>query len=165
MLPGDHNVVQVAGPVRASILNCFEDTLPEAGRDAMADRPNLLVNLTNDAWFEGSEESELHLRLAVLRAVESRRDLVRAVNFGPASWVDASGRVRGKYASELPGMLLAQPALLEWPLTLYSRWGDLPTAAASAAAVALLLVLAKQTRTKRKERRAPAEERDALREA
>jgi apolipoprotein N-acyltransferase len=126
LVPGERNMVQTSGPIRASVLNCFEDTLPEAGREAMADRPNLLINVTNDAWFAGSGESELHLRLAVLRAVESRRDLVRAVNLGPTSWVDAAGVVRGRYASPLPGVLVAMPKLLEWGPTLFDRVGDLP---------------------------------------
>lgn len=128
MLPGERNVVQQVGSIRASVLNCFEDTLPGAGRDAMEGAPNLLVNITNDAWFAGSGESELHLRLAVLRAVEERRDLVRAVNHGPTSWVDAAGLVRARYAESIPWALLAKPALLETPRTFFGRWGDAPTA-------------------------------------
>jgi apolipoprotein N-acyltransferase len=146
LVPGEANVVQSSDPIRASVLDCFEDTLPEAGRDAMADHPNLLVNITNDAWFAGSAESELHLRLAALRAVESRRDLVRAVNLGPTSWVDAAGVVRGRYDSPFAGVLIARPALLEWEPTLFDRLGDFPTA--------LLLVVASLIgRTKK--RRAP----------
>jgi apolipoprotein N-acyltransferase len=127
LVRGGGNVVQISGLVRASILNCFEDTLPDAGREAMADRPNLLVNLTNDAWFAGSAESELHLRVAVLRAVESRRDFLRAVNFGPTTWVDAAGTIRGRYESPIAGVLLTAPAILEGGPTLYDRFGDLPT--------------------------------------
>jgi apolipoprotein N-acyltransferase len=138
------------GDVRASVLNCFEDMLPAAGREAMAGAPNLLVNITNDAWFSGSYESEFHLRFSILRTVEERRDMVRAVNLGPTSWVDATGRVRARYADPLPGTLMVQPALLETARTPYGRWGDWPTA--GAIALALLGALA---RTKRKERRPP----------
>jgi apolipoprotein N-acyltransferase len=135
MVPGERSVVLSAGDVRAGILICFEDILPGAGREAAGASPNLLVNLSNDAWFTGSDESELHLRLSVLRAVETRRDLVRAVNFGPTSWVDAAGIIRARYADPLAGILLTSPALLETPPTLYTRFGDLPFALA-------LLVLA-----------------------
>ena len=102
LVPGDHAVVLTSGEARIAILNCFEDTLPDAGRDAFASADgagrsaNLLVNVTNDAWFVDSQESELHLRLAALRAIELRRDLVRAVNEGVTSWVDATGRVRAR---------------------------------------------------------------------
>ncbi|WP_394833251.1 apolipoprotein N-acyltransferase [Pendulispora rubella] len=143
LTPGTSQVVLAVGKVRATVLICFEDTLPAAGREAMALAPNLLVNVTNDAWFTAGEaestESELHLRMAAMRSIEGRRDMVRAVNYGPTSWVDAAGRVRGRYASTTPGILLAQPALLETPPTLYTRFGDGPFAvllAAGTAAVA-----------------------------
>jgi apolipoprotein N-acyltransferase len=94
----------------------------------MSTRPNLLVNLTNDAWFAGSAESELHLRLARLRSVELRRDLVRAVNAGPTTWVDAAGRLRARIGGDEPGILMAEPALLDEPITVYAGQGDLPLA-------------------------------------
>jgi apolipoprotein N-acyltransferase len=125
---GRGQVALVAGPVRASVLNCFEDTIPMAGREAMTVHPNLLVNITNDAWFAGSEESELHLRMSAMRSVETRRDMVRAVNYGPTSWVDATGRVRARWPGAFPGVLMVEPALLDTPLTFFSRFGDWPTA-------------------------------------
>jgi apolipoprotein N-acyltransferase len=128
LVPGEQIVPQEAGRVRAAVLNCFEDTLPGAGRDAMSVSPNLLVNITNDAWFEGSAESELHLRLAALRAVESRRDLVRAVNLGATSWVDAAGIVRMRTVGADPKVLDTHPALLDQPRTLFDRAGDVPLA-------------------------------------
>ena len=130
LVPGKDPVLLVAGRVRASVLNCFEDTLPEAGREAFEGgpkvSPNLLVNVTNDAWFAGSTESELHLRLSVLRAVETRRDLVRSVNLGVTSWVDATGRIRARHEGTFAGVLMAEPALLEGPATVYAQAGDAP---------------------------------------
>ena len=133
MVPGTNQVLLEVGAMHAAALICFEDTLPGAGREAAQLSPNLLVNLSNDAWFDGSAEPELHLRVSVLRAVEARRDLVRAVNFGPASWVDAAGRVRARYDPQVPGTLLARPALLEGSPTPYTRFGDLPALALQAA--------------------------------
>lgn len=125
---GDHAVALEAGAVRGSVLVCYEDMLPEAGREAMEVAPNLLVNVTNDAWFAGSAESEQHLRVAALRSVELRRDMVRAVNFGPTSWVDAAGRVRARAPADFPGVLSTEPALLASPPTPYARFGDAPLA-------------------------------------
>ena len=160
LAPGHESVIFSAGapkagggsPIRAAVLNCYEDTLPEAGREAMEHAPNLLVNVTNDAWFSGSAEGELHLRLAVLRAIETRRDLVRAVNRGPTSFVDATGRVRARYDLPMPGTLPTTPALLDGPPTLYTRFGDYPLLLLAAAAVVVPYV-----RTKRRERRFPKE--------
>ncbi len=125
---GDRAVPLVAGSVRASALVCYEDMLPEAGREAFAVAPNLLVNVTNDAWFSGTSEPELHLRVAVLRAVELRRDLVRAVNAGPASWIDAAGRVRRRASTRWASTVSAVPSLLDAPETFYARFGDAPWA-------------------------------------
>jgi apolipoprotein N-acyltransferase len=124
MVPGDHQVALVSGKMRIAVLNCFEDTLPEAGIEAMDVSPNLLVNVTNDAWFVGTQESELHLRLATMRAVELRRDFVRAVNEGVTSWVDATGRVRARYDASIPATVPTRPALLG-EKTVYARLGDL----------------------------------------
>lgn len=124
---GTESIAMKAGPVTASVLNCYEDTLPVAGREAMGPRPNVLVNITNDAWFAGTEESELHLRTAVPRAIETRRDLLRAVNRGPTTWVDATGRIAARLdPAKGPAFLMTTPALLESPVTLYTRAGDAP---------------------------------------
>ena len=133
MLPGERSVILPAlgGRVHAAVLNCFEDTLPHAGREAFdGQRPNLLVNVTNDAWFFETQESELHLRMAAMRSIELRRDMVRAVNRGPTSWVDATGRVRARYDIDVPGSVIAEPALLEDEPTAFAKLGDAPFALA-----------------------------------
>jgi apolipoprotein N-acyltransferase len=123
---GEHQVALEAPPIRLAVLNCLEDILPDAGREAMQVAPNLLVNLTNDAWFAGTAESAYHLLLSRLRTVELRRDLVRAVNYGPTTWIDAAGRVVARIEGDSPGVLATRPALLESPLTPYARWGEWP---------------------------------------
>jgi len=127
LTPGEGGALLEAGPVRAAPLICYEDTLPEAGREAAAWSPNLLVNITNDAWFGGAE-SELHMRISALRAVELRRDFVRAVNIGVSSWFDASGRLRARGSPEFAGVLETRPALMDAPPTVFARFGDAPWA-------------------------------------
>ncbi|WP_437278996.1 apolipoprotein N-acyltransferase [Sorangium sp. So ce375] len=123
-LPREH------GPaLRIGVLNCYEDTLTGVGRWITGTlTPNLLVNITNDAWFTGSAEPELHARLAVMRAIELRRDLVRAVNLGVVSWIDARGVVRSRDESAAPGVTFATPSIRDTPLTPYTRLGDAPMA-------------------------------------
>jgi apolipoprotein N-acyltransferase len=137
MVPGDRPAAIDLGRVRAGVLVCFEDILPDAGREAASVHPNLLVDVSNDAWFVGSAESELHLRMAVLRAVETRRDFVRAVNLGAASFIDAAGRIRAEASERTPGALVVNAALLDDPLTLYAGWGDWPMIGLCAAIAAL----------------------------
>lgn len=146
--PGKESIVFATGAMRIAVLNCFEDTLPEAGVESMEHAPNLLVNITNDAWFVDSPESELHLRLAVVRSIETRRDLARSVNKGPTTHVDAAGRVRARYDIDIPGSLKASPALLELPPTFYVRFGDWPWIVLAIGSL-LLPILRVRGRTKR----------------
>ncbi|MCE9576195.1 MAG: apolipoprotein N-acyltransferase [Deltaproteobacteria bacterium] len=104
---------------------CFEDILPVSGRALAALHPNLLVNLTEDSWF-GPDEPWQHLGLAVFRAVEVRADLVRAVNLGPSSMVDAAGRIvaTGPMIGGAPQTLLVDVALVDGGGTVYAAIGD-----------------------------------------
>jgi apolipoprotein N-acyltransferase len=133
---GERQVALDVPPARLAVLNCLEDILPEAGREAMGVAPNLLVNLTNDAWFAGTAESQYHLLLSRLRSIETRRDLVRAVNFGPTAWVDAAGRIVAQIGGASPGVLQTEPALLDSPTTLYSVAGEWPLMLLLAGAIA-----------------------------
>jgi apolipoprotein N-acyltransferase len=113
-----------SGPIRAGTLNCYEDTLPGAVRRLSAIGANLLVNVTNDAWFDGTAEPELHLLAAIPRAIEGRRDLVRATNTGVTAHVDAAGRVVARAPRDVATLLRVEPALLDGPPTPYQRFGD-----------------------------------------
>jgi len=148
LLPGPGVVLIERGETRIGVLNCYEDTLPAIGRRVARARPNLLVNLTNDAWFGRTSEPELHLRLAVLRAVEARLDLVRAVNLGVPAWIDATGSIRARGADDRASVLVVTPALNDTSPTLYTRAGDIP--------VWLVLVLATALGAARRSRRQTA---------
>jgi len=93
-VPGSHVRPVVLGDVRMSVLICYEDILPGFVRTAVRrGKPDLLVNLTNDAWFGDTQEPWVHLALAKLRAVEHHRALVRSTNSGVSALVDPVGRV------------------------------------------------------------------------
>ena len=126
LMPGSEVALLEDAGARIGVLNCYEDTLPAIGRRVARQGPNLLVNVTNDAWFGPTSEPELHLRLSVLRAVESRRDLVRAVNLGLPAWIDAAGSVRVRGSADQQSVLLTSPALNDMSPTLYVRAGDIP---------------------------------------
>jgi len=113
------------GPLRIGIMNCYEDVLPQMSLELAGARrpPNLLVNVTNDAWFGDTSEPHLHAALAVYRAIELRRDLARAVNTGISSFVDATGRVVRASGTFEEALLVERVALLEGR-TVYARIGD-----------------------------------------
>jgi apolipoprotein N-acyltransferase len=78
---------------RLGPLICYEDILPRYVRATAVQDVHVLVNLTNDSWFGNTREQPEHLGLAVFRAVEHRKGLLRAVNAGISVYVDPTGRV------------------------------------------------------------------------
>ena len=60
---------------------------------AAARLPDVLVNLTNDGWFWGSSELDMHLVCGVFRAIECRKPLLIAANTGFSAWIDGDGRI------------------------------------------------------------------------
>lgn len=75
-------------------LICYEDSDPYLARQYVASEPvNFLVNISNDGWFDGTEEHEQHLAICRFRAVEARRSVVRSVNMGISGVIDPDGRV------------------------------------------------------------------------
>ena len=81
---------------------CYENTLPHLIRSQVVElraehaEPDVLVNLTNDGWFWGSSELDMHLACAVFRAVECRKPLLIAANTGFSAWIDSNGRIRAQ---------------------------------------------------------------------
>jgi apolipoprotein N-acyltransferase len=116
------------GPYRLAVSICFEDTIPHVIRESFADhdgaaQPDVLINLSNDGWFHGSAELDMHLASGVFRAVENRVPLARAVNTGLSALVDGNGEIRESLAKESKGVL-SVTVPLDRRTSYYSRWGD-----------------------------------------
>ncbi len=114
------------GDHKLTTMICYEDILPHYVNDLVRHGdPDLLVNMTNDAWFGDTTEPLEHLALAQLRAVEHRRYLVRATNSGISAIVDPMGRlvVRGGVARR--EVMTGKVAFLRGK-TAYEVLGDKP---------------------------------------
>lgn len=85
-------LLEVAG-FRMGPLICYEDLLPDFVAETTAQDVHVLVNLTNDSWFGKTKEQSQHLGLALYRAIETRRPLLRSVNAGISAYVDPTGKV------------------------------------------------------------------------
>jgi apolipoprotein N-acyltransferase len=121
-----------AGDFTLGPMICFEDILPEYGRRLGEKHPDLLVNITNDAWFGDTSEPWEHLALSVYRAVEQRSELVRAVNTGVSAYVDSAGRVIRKTYAVDPGLhphpadrIIGPVSMLRAGDTVYAKVGDI----------------------------------------
>jgi apolipoprotein N-acyltransferase len=113
-----------AGKAKLGVLICFESIFPTLARQEVAKGANLLVNITNDAWFGRSSASIQHLAMAVFRAVENRRSLARAANTGISCFIDPAGRISQVTPLFASCAINGSPALFD-QLTVFTRLGYL----------------------------------------
>lgn len=122
--PGRGTKPLPAGDVPVGVFVCYEAIFPEFVRRFTADGAQVLVNVTNDAWFGPTAAPYQHFQNCLMRAVENRRWVVRVANSGISAIIDPLGRV----TETLP---LFQQGTLHgtvYPLTqrsLYTTLGDL----------------------------------------
>ena len=114
-----------------SVLICFEDTLPYIARDAVRAGARLLVNQTNDAWFDPSSASLQHMSHCVFRCIENNVPAFRAANTGVTCAIDRHGRILRRLTDDhgavrVAGFLSTAVSVPseDAPLTLYTRHGD-----------------------------------------
>jgi apolipoprotein N-acyltransferase len=117
--------------IRVAPLICFEDTIGDLARQFVLKGANLLVDVTNDAWFLRSAGSQQHLANAIFRCVETRRPMARAANTGVTCFVNEFGRVTQMLQDE-KGSIFTEGVLTgeikvptERELTFYTRHGEL----------------------------------------
>jgi apolipoprotein N-acyltransferase len=130
-LPGAGPVCIESRGVRYAPNICYENTLPHFIRGQVAElrkqgqEPQVLVNLTNDGWFWGSAELDMHLACAVFRAIECRKPFLIAANTGFSAAIDSSGRIL-KQGPRRETAVLVERVGLDERRSPYLVWGDLP---------------------------------------
>lgn len=124
--PGTEPHVFRSGPMSFAAPICFEISYPDEVRQFRAGGAQLLLNLSNDAWFGRTGFAELHLGQAQLRAVELRTWLVRGANTGISALIDPQGRLQESRPVFQPGTLRGRVGLAG-PETFFSRHGVAPT--------------------------------------
>ena len=143
LVPGkEPRVLGLAG-ARIAVMNCYEDVLPTYGIRVGRQDPDFLVNLTNDAWFGDTSEPWLHQSVARMRSVETRRDLVRAVNTGVSSHTLATGEDAARTGTFVRAAFLAEVRLLRG-VTPWVRFGDLVTPLLAGALLGVALALGRR---------------------
>ena len=125
----------LAKDLAIGISICYEDTFGEEVIKALP-RAEVLVNVSNDAWFGDSLAPHQHLQMARMRALESGRYLLRATNTGITAIIDEKGQVL-KRSAQFEALALAARVKLFQGATPYVLWGNLPVILSSA----LLLLL------------------------
>jgi apolipoprotein N-acyltransferase len=153
-VPGDFDVGRAytvfrltKGDVQVAPLICFEDTIGDLARQFVLRGANLLVDVTNDAWFLRSAGSRQHLANAIFRCVETRRPMVRAANTGVTCFVNEFGRVTQVLQDErgstfIEGVLSGEIKIpMERELTFYTRHGELFTKLCAGVTVIAIIVM------------------------
>ena len=100
---------------------CFESTFPGPSRQLTKNGAQVLVTVTNDAWFDESSELAAHFSCAVFRAIENRRWVIQSANGGISGIVSPTGRILGELNAE--GVLSGEVDL-QTGTSPYTRWGD-----------------------------------------
>ena len=121
--PGVAAAALPATRLRAGVLLCLEAMYPALARAAVGDGAEVLVTLSNDAWFGDAEAARQQLDIATLRAVETRRFLVRAAATGFSAVIDPHGRTLVRSALDTNQVLHASVRASRAG-SLYQRCGD-----------------------------------------
>lgn len=121
--PGTSNEPLKLGERLLNLNICYEEILPRFMRQMMEDNPDVIINITNDNWFGKTSEPMQHLALALFRAVEHRKWLVRSTNTGVSAFVDANGRIVEKSPLMEPATMIADVPMMRME-TLYTKYGD-----------------------------------------
>ncbi|WP_294447201.1 apolipoprotein N-acyltransferase [uncultured Mailhella sp.] len=111
--------LQGRGELDMGMLICYEAIFPELARKRVAEGAGLLLNISNDAWYDYTSAPMQHLQLALMRAVEEGRYVLRATNSGitavldPLGGIHAMGGAENDYALFVPGSLTGTALALQ----------------------------------------------------
>lgn len=131
---GDFAPGDFAAPLRLSLrgqavdvgpLICYEDIFPDLARASARAGAHVLVVVTNNGWFGQGGASYQHAAHAVLRAVETRRPVLRCGNSGWSGWIDEFGHVRAVVTNEQSSIYFRGARTIE--VTRDARWIDRQT--------------------------------------
>ncbi len=111
------------GRLRYGMAICYEIVFPQIARTQVRNGAEVLVTITNDAWYDGTSAPRQHLNQARLRAVEDDRYLLRAGTTGISAVIDPAGQIDQEIPMGRSGIIYAkfQPRYTETP---YVRLGD-----------------------------------------
>lgn len=107
LTPGAGHVVLNAGGPKLGVMICFESIFPDIGAAYARQGADLLVVITNDAWFDHSAALRQHAQMAALRAIETGRWVVRGGYSGISQVIDPAGRVHAELGIGRRGVLVA----------------------------------------------------------
>lgn len=121
--PGRDVVVSSIGTGRIGTFICYESVFPGYVRRFVTSGAQVLINISNDAWYGKSEARRQHLEIVRMRAAENHRWILRATNNGITAAIDPAGRVI-RTANEYEEIAARYPFRYRDDQTIYTRFGD-----------------------------------------
>lgn len=119
----ENTTFTIPGAVLGPLI-CYEDVVIGIPREMTRAGAQILFNVLNDAWYGDTAGPHEHLQLALWRAIENRRYLIRSSNTGITSIVDPIGRIVAELPTYTPDVLVATVQPLDL-ISFYTRYGDL----------------------------------------
>jgi apolipoprotein N-acyltransferase len=127
--PGDSAVPLLitakSGIFVVSPLICYEDVFPQLARQSALAGGEIFAVLTNNGWFGEGGAAYQHAAHSVLRAVETRRPVIRCGNGGWSGWIDEFGKIRNEMTDKKGSIYFRGTATYE--ITRDSRWIETPS--------------------------------------
>jgi apolipoprotein N-acyltransferase len=133
----------LAGKRSYGLAICYEVVYPQISRTQVRNGADVIVTITNDAWYDGTSAPAQHLWQARLRAIETDRYLLRAATTGISAFVDPTGRMLSSIPMGKDGIIYAK-FQSRTSITPYVRFGDW----FAWAACAMVLIALLKTRLK-----------------
>jgi apolipoprotein N-acyltransferase len=134
----EYTIFNVDGHAFATPI-CFEDTFGYLSRNFVREGADLIVNLTNDSWAYSEAAAMQHMQMAVFRAIENKRSVVRSTNGGMTTVIDPNGKILAMLPAFTEDYLTHDVPVYTEETTLYTRWGNWLAIVFVAAAAASLL--------------------------
>ena len=149
MFPGRTQTIFTVDGAKLGTLICYESIFPNLARSAVKDGANILVNITNDAWYGESSAPHQLLAMAAMRAVETKVPLVRVGNTGISAVIEPTGSITARTPLFTRG---TETETVAWrpELTFYARFGDLFAESTFMLTIVGLLIAILRARNQRK---------------
>ncbi len=136
---GSERKLLPVGDHRIGVFICYESVFPGEVREFVDRGADVLMNISNDTWLDGTRGPEQHLNMGRMRAIENRRWLLRPTNSGITASIDPYGRL---VARAPRGVLTALEAPYRFisETTFYTRHGDVFAWSCAIISIAALLL-------------------------
>ena len=132
------HVSGASGEAALAPLICYEGIFPDLTRRFVKGGANILVNITNDAWYGRTSAPYQHIAASVFRAVENRVSLLRAANTGVSAIIDRDGRLNKSLDIFERGIVRGSAGIYTAG-SFYSKYGDIFSMMACIASIFIVL--------------------------